>query len=59
VALGLGLLVAGLVPAVVALLQVVAGIGMLAWLLAAGDVIPAVIYLPTMALGLATLAGWH
>jgi hypothetical protein len=59
VVLGLGLLATGLVPAAVALLQIVTGIGMLGWLLAAGDVIPAVIYLPTLALGLALLAGWH
>jgi hypothetical protein len=56
-AVGAGLIVADVVPAVVGLVQVIAGAGVLLWLLAAGDVIPAVIYLPTLVLGLALLAG--
>jgi hypothetical protein len=55
VALGFGLLAAGIGPSPVALLQVLAGLGLLAWLLRTGDVIPALIYLPTLALGLALL----
>lgn len=55
VALGLVLLAGGVVAAPVALVQVVAGIGVLAWLLATGDVVPAVLYLPTIVLGVSLL----
>jgi hypothetical protein len=55
VTLGVGLLAAGVGAALVAVLQVVSGAGVLAWLLAAGDVIPAVVYLPTLVLGVALL----
>jgi hypothetical protein len=58
VAVGPGLIAADVVPAVVGVVQVIAGAGVLLWLLAAGDVVPAVIYLPTLVLGLALLAGW-
>ena len=51
IALGVGLLAAGVGPPAVAVLQVVSGVGVLAWLLAAGDVVPAVVYLPTLVLG--------
>ena len=55
VALDLGLWAAGIGPSPVAAFQVLAGLGLLAWLLRAGDVIPALIYLPTLVLGLALL----
>jgi hypothetical protein len=55
IALGVGLLAAGVGPAPVAVLQVVSGVGVLAWLLVAGDVIPAVVYMPTLVLGVALL----
>jgi hypothetical protein len=55
IAVGVGLLAAAVGPAPVAALQVVSGVGVLAWLLAAGDVIPAVVYLPTIILGVALL----
>ena len=53
--LGIGLFAAGVLSPVVALLQVVAGIGVLAWLLVARDIVPAVLYLPTIVLGVALL----
>jgi hypothetical protein len=55
IALGVGLLAAGVGPAPVAGLQIVSGVGVLAWLLVAGDVIPAVVYVPTLVLGVALL----
>ena len=55
VVLGAALLAADVVAGPVALLQVVAGLGILGWLVVARDVIPAVIYLPTILLGVALL----
>lgn len=56
--LGVVLLVAGGVPVVVGILAVLVGGGCVVWLLVAGDIIPAVLYLPTLLLGIALLAGW-
>ena len=56
--LGLVLLVTGGVAAPVAIATVVVGIATAAWLLVAGDIIPAVLYLPTLLIGVALLAGW-
>ena len=56
--LGVTLLVTGGVAAPVAIATLVVGIATAAWLLAAGDVIPAVLYLPTLLVGVALLAGW-
>ena len=56
--LGVTLLVTGGVVAPVAISTLVVGIATAAWLLAAGDVIPAVLYLPTLLVGVALLAGW-
>jgi hypothetical protein len=57
-ALGLTLLLTGGVAAPVAIATVVVGVGTAAWLLIAGDVVPAVLYLPTLLIGVALLAGW-
>jgi hypothetical protein len=56
--LGLALLTGGDVAALVALTAVLVGIGVAAWLIVSGDVIPAVLYLPTVLIGAALLAGW-
>ena len=56
--LGLTLLVAGGVAAPVAIATLVVGVATAAWLLVAGDVVPAVLYLPTLLIGVALLAGW-
>ena len=56
--LGLTLLVTGGVAAPVAIVTVAAGIAVAVWLAVAGDVIPAVLYLPTLLIGVALLAGW-
>jgi hypothetical protein len=56
--LGLALLTAGGVAAPVALATVLVGVGVAAWLLLSGDVIPAVLYMPTVLIGVALLAGW-
>lgn len=58
VALGLVLLVAGGVAAAVCIALIVTGIGCFVWLLITGDVIPAVLYLPTLLLGIALLTNW-
>jgi hypothetical protein len=57
---GLGsiLLLTAAAPAALALLLVLSGIGMIGWLVGTGDVIPAVLYLPTLVLGVALLTGW-
>jgi hypothetical protein len=57
---GLGsiLLLAGAAPTAMALLLLLSGIGTIVWLAGTGDVIPAVLYLPTMVLGAALLTGW-
>jgi len=57
-ALGLTLLIGDGIAAVVAVITVVVGVGSLVWLAVAGDVIPAVLYLPTLLIGIALLAGW-
>lgn len=56
--LGLVLLATGGVATAVAIATVVVGIATAAWLVAAGDIIPAVLYLPTLLIGVALLAGW-
>jgi hypothetical protein len=58
IALGGTLLLTGGIAAPVALVSVAIGAIGVAWLLAAGDLIPAVLYLPTLILGIALLAGW-
>jgi hypothetical protein len=58
IALGVTMLVAGGVAAPVAGVVALGGVGGLAWLAIAGDVIPAALYLPTLLLGIALLAGW-
>lgn len=58
VALGATFLLAGGVAAPVAGLIALAGALCMTWLVATGDVIPAVLYLPTLLLGIAMLAGW-
>ncbi len=55
VALGTVLFLGGVVTPPIAILQLLAGVGIVGWLLAAGDVIPAALYLPTIALGAALL----
>ena len=57
-ALGLVLLVAGGVAAPVAIVTTAAGVFAGAWLVVAGDIIPAVLYPPTTLIGVALLAGW-
>jgi hypothetical protein len=56
--LGIALLAAAVVPLALGLVLVVSGIGTTAWMLRTGDVIPALLYLPTLILGVALLAGW-
>lgn len=56
-ALGLTLLLAGVVASAVAVVVLLFGAAGIAWLLVSGDVIPAVLYLPTMVLGVAVLTG--
>ena len=58
VAIGIALAVGGQVSIVVAALAVVVGVLALVIQLATGDLVPAVLYLPTLALGIALLAGW-
>jgi hypothetical protein len=58
VVLGTTLILGGGVAAPVAVAVAAGGAAVLAWYLAAGDTIPAVLYLPTMLLGLALIAGW-
>jgi hypothetical protein len=57
-ALGLTLLLTGVVIPAVAVVVLLSGVAGIAWLLVSGDVIPAALYLPTMVLGVAVLAGW-
>ncbi len=58
-ALGLTLLLTGVVAPAVAVVVLLSGVAAVAWLLISGDVIPAVLYLPTMVLGVAVLTdGW-
>jgi hypothetical protein len=58
VAIGIAFAVGGQVSVVVAALAVVVGVLALVLQLATGDLVPAVLYLPTLALGIALLAGW-
>jgi hypothetical protein len=58
VVLGLTPLLAGGLAAPVAAVIALSGVGGLAWLAIAGDVIPAALYLPTLLLGIALLVGW-
>ncbi len=59
VALGFVLLAGGGVAWPIAALVALTGVLMLAWLLRTGDVIPAVLYPPTLLVGIALLAGWR
>lgn len=58
IVLGVTWALSGGVSLPVAGLIVIGGVGCLGWLAVAGDVIPAVLYLPTLLLGVAILAGW-
>jgi hypothetical protein len=58
IVLGGTLLLTGGIAAPVALVSVAIGAIGVVWLLAAGDLIPAILYLPTLLLGIALLAGW-
>jgi hypothetical protein len=58
VAIGVTLALGGGVVAPVAWFAAVIGVLTSAWLLVAGDLIPAVLYLPTLLLGIALLLGW-
>ena len=58
IAIGLALAVGGQVSVAVAAFAVVVGVLALVLQLATGDLVPAVLYLPTLALGIALLAGW-
>jgi hypothetical protein len=57
-AVGLTLLLTGVPPVAVAVTILLSGMGAIGWLLGTGDVIPATLYLPTLLLGVALLAGW-
>jgi hypothetical protein len=56
--IGVTLAVGGGVSIVVAALTILVGVGALVIQLVTGDLVPAVLYLPTLALGIALLAGW-
>jgi len=58
VVIGLALAVGGGVSVVVAGLAILVGVGALVLQLATGDLVPAVLYLPTLAIGIALLVGW-
>lgn len=58
VGIGLALLLGGGVAAPVAWLVALVGALTAVWFVVAGDIIPAVLYLPTIALGIALIAGW-
>jgi len=57
--LGLALLLAGGLPPVVCIVTAATGVGIVLWMLVARDIVPAVLYLPTLLIGVALLAGWH
>jgi hypothetical protein len=57
-AIGFTLTLGGGVAAPVAWFATVAGVLTAVWLLVTGDIIPAVLYLPTLLLGIALLVGW-
>jgi hypothetical protein len=58
VVIGLALALGGGVSIVVAGLAILVGGGALVIQLVTGDLVPAVLYLPTLAIGIALLAGW-
>ena len=58
VVIGIALAIGGQVSIVVAAAAVVVGVLGLVIQLATGDLIPAVLYLPTLAIGIALLVGW-
>jgi hypothetical protein len=58
VAIGLALVLGGGVAAPVAWFSVIVGAFSIAWVLASGDMIPALLYFPTLLVGLALLLGW-
>jgi hypothetical protein len=58
VVIGVALAVGGGVSIVGAGLAIVVGAGALVIQLATGDLVPAVLYLPTLAIGIALLLGW-
>jgi len=57
-AIGFTLTLSGGVAAPVAWFAAAAGVLTAVWLLVTGDIIPAVLYLPTLLLGIALLGGW-
>lgn len=57
-ALGLTLLLSGTVAVLVAVVLMLSGAVGIAWLLVAGDVIPAALYVPTLLVGVDLLVGW-
>jgi len=57
VALGSSLALDGIVAAPIAWLVAISGLLCVAWYIRAGDLIPAVLYLPTLVLGIALLLG--
>ena len=58
VVIGVALAIGGQVSVVVAGAAVVVGLLALVIQLATGDLVPAVLYLPTLAMGIALLVGW-
>ena len=58
IVIGIALAVGGQVSIVVAALAVLVGVAALVLQLATGDLVPAVLYLPTLVLGIALLIGW-
>ena len=58
VAIGLALALGGGVAAPVAWFSVIVGAFSIAWVSTSGDMIPAVLYFPTLLVGLALLLGW-
>jgi hypothetical protein len=58
VVIGVTLAIGGVVAAPIGWLAALIGALVTGWFLAAGDIIPAVLYLPTLILGVALLLGW-
>lgn len=58
VVIGATLAIGGGVSVVVAGLAVLVGVGAIVIQVVTGDLVPAVLYLPTLAIGIALLAGW-
>jgi hypothetical protein len=58
VIIGVTLAIGGVVAAPIGWLTALIGALVAGWFLAAGDIIPAVLYPPTLILGVALLLGW-